>query len=224
VTDRAEDGPRSGWDWVEETAWEVGGTLMFARGSSPRQVMEAFGMVPAEARLLSESDVQAALRYEVFDDAYQVIHPWIRVGTTGEWAFAIDESAAGYGGYEEQAARELSAGTDVAWLSHTQNIDYFHYFVRGTEVTAFEPLRAWDRFGSDPDRFLAQMRQVGLDVDPTSDFEVERPARIALLDMLTLALGIHLPAEVALGPLLTVQRGPTTKGNGHSDREVTDGP
>jgi len=107
VTDRAEDGLRLDWDWVGETAWEVGGSLMFARGATPEQVMEAFGMVPAEARLLVLSDVQAALLYEVFDDAYQVIHPWIRVGTTGEWAFAIDESSAGWGGYEEQAAREL---------------------------------------------------------------------------------------------------------------------
>ena len=94
-------------------------------------------------------------------------------------------------------------------MSHTQNIDYFHYFVDGTEVTAFEPLRAWDRFGTDPDRFLVQMRQVGLDVDPRPvGTELERDPTMELLDMLTVALGIHLPAEVALGPLLTVQRGP----------------
>jgi hypothetical protein len=36
----------------------------------------------------------------------------------------------------------------------------------------------------------------------------ERPDLvIAVLDMLTLALGIRLPADVALGPLLTVQSG-----------------
>ncbi len=190
----------SGWDWILETALEIGGTLMFARGASPEQVMEAFGMVPGAAQLLpaDPEDIFESLPYPM-DDTFPPVHPWIRVGKEGEWAFAIDESAGGYGGYEEDAALELSAGTEVAWFSHTQTIDYFHYYVD-----------AWERFGTDPDRFLAQMRQVGLDVDPPP-VGVEGPEldpTIALLEMLTLALGIRLPEEVALGPLLTVQRGP----------------
>ena len=53
------------------------------------------------------------------------------------------------------------------------------------------------------------MRQVGLVVDPPADAvgAPEAGPRVTLLEMLTSALGIRLPAEVALGPLLTVQRG-----------------
>ncbi len=40
------------------------------------------------------------------------------------------------------------------------------------------------------------------------DDELERSPRIAVLEMLTLALGIRLSREVAIGPLLTVQLGP----------------
>jgi hypothetical protein len=87
----------------------------------------------------------------------------------------------------------------------------FYYFADGTEVTSFEPLMARDRFGSDPDRFVSQMRQAGLRVDPPADDddnELERDSGIAVLEMLTLALGIRLSREVAIGPLLTVQPGP----------------
>ena len=78
--------------------------------------------------------------------------------------------------------------------------------VNDVEVTSFEPLRAWDRFGTDPDRFLPQMHQVGLSVEEPPQGSAFRDPVIALLEMLTLALGIRLPREVALGPLLTVQR------------------
>jgi hypothetical protein len=36
----------------------------------------------------------------------------------------------------------------------------------------------------------------------------DRDERICVLEMLSVALGIHVPVEVAQGPLLTVQRGP----------------
>lgn len=51
------------------------------------------------------------------------------------------------------------------------------------------------------------MRQVGLRVDPPSDDDDEPQGspRAALLEMLSLALGIRLSREVVLGSLLTVQ-------------------
>jgi hypothetical protein len=55
------------------------------------------------------------------------------------------------------------------------NRDYFQYFADGTEVTAFEPLLARDRTGSDPDRFLPQMREAGLRVDEDQDEEFRDP-------------------------------------------------
>ena len=88
-------------------------------------------------------------------------------------------------------------------VTQTASLSYFHYYVDGAEITAFEPLLAWDRFGTDPDRFLPSMRQAGVRLD--DDDAVTDPV-IAVLDMVTLALGIRLSGDVALGPLLTVQR------------------
>jgi hypothetical protein len=192
------------WDWVRETAIGVGGSFVFARGASRERVMTAFGMNPVKARLVRLSEVEMALHDPDWLQTYPPAHPWIRVGVVGAWGFAIDENSCVYEDLEG-AARELSAGTEAALFTHTMTIDYFHYYVDGTEVTAFEPLGGWQRTGTEPDRFAEQMRQVGLrtDIDDNDDF---RDPVTGLLEMLTVALGIWVPREVALGPLLTVQR------------------
>lgn len=203
MTDRTGDSVTPAWDWIEETALAIGGSISFARGASPERVMEAFGMNPANAFVATAAQATRSLPYPDYLETYPAHHPWIRVGTAGEWGFAIDESSGGYGGYEEDAARALSAGTEAVLVTQTASLSYFHYYVDGAEITAFEPLLAWDRFGTDPDRFLPYMRQAGVRLD--DDDAVTDPV-IAVLDMVTLALGIRLSGDVALGPLLTVQR------------------
>ncbi len=194
----------SEWKWLRHSPLNIGGTLLFARGVTPERIMEAYGMNPAAARLLPAEDIDEKLPYPDWQETYPTEHPWIRAGTTGEWGFVINESSFGHAPYEQKAAQELSAGTDLVLFSRTQTVDTFRYIVDGRLVTQFEPLGAWTRHGSEPDRFVSQMRQAGLRVDPGQPRD--RNPRIALLDMLTLALGIRLPEEVALGPLLTVQR------------------
>ena len=194
------------WDWVvEETSLlDIGGSFTFARGASPGQIMTAFGMNPARARLVPASDVAQALHDPDWLQTYPPEHPWIRVGVADEWGFALDESSAGYGGYEHAAAAALVARHDVVLLTHTQTIDDFSYCAGGALVTMFEPMRGWERYGTEPDRFVEQMRQVGLPTTIGDDRAVD--PMIALLQMLTVALGIWVPRDLALGPLLTVQR------------------
>jgi hypothetical protein len=205
---RIEDDAASGWSWITETALGGGGSYTFARGASPERVMRAFGMNPAKAFLAPDAWEARSLPYPDYQQTYPPEHPWIRVGTTGGWGFALDESSSGFGDYEEEAASALSAGTEAVLLTHTASIDGFSYYADGSEVTAFEPLRAWERWGTDPDRILPYMRQTGLPVDPPppGSYPSLVNPRIAVLEMLTLAFGIRLPREAALGPLLTAQR------------------
>jgi Family of unknown function (DUF6461) len=191
------------WDWVAETALDIGGSFIFARGASPEQIMRAFGMNPAKARLVSASDFAQALHDPDWLRTEPPEHPWIRVGVAGEWGFALDESMAGSGGYEHDAVAALAAGTEVVLFTHTQTIDDFLYCADGIMVTSFEP-GMLDRYGSEPDRFVEQMRQVGLPAGIDDDHAAD--SMIALLQMLTVALGIWVPRDLALGPLLTVQR------------------
>jgi hypothetical protein len=196
------------WDWVvEETSLlDIGGTFTFARGASPEQIMTAFGMNPARARLVPASDVAQALHDPDWLQTYPPEHPWIRVGVAGEWGFALDESSAGYGGYEHAAAAALLASTEVVLVTHTQTIDNFSYCADGALVTMFEPMRGWERHGTEPDRFVEQMRQVGLRTAVGDAWDDAVDPVIAVLQMLTVALGIRVPRDLALGPLLTVQR------------------
>lgn len=187
-----DDGPTApGWDWVTEE-YEFAG-LIFARRATPERLIEVLGADPAAALPLT-----AEVTYQTFG------YPWIRVGQAGEWAFAINYSSLDL----EGPALELSAGTEVARFEMGVNADYFYFYADGVTVTAFEPLLAYDRCGTDPDRFLASMRQAGLDVDPppdADDDELEQDLRNTLLYMLTLAMGIKVPREVGLGRLLTFQ-------------------
>lgn len=202
--------PESGWDWMGSDEIRIVGFLMFARGISAERVIEAFDMDPAAARLVPADRVSEALAYPIWDDD----HPWIRAGTLGDWGFAISLSGLDPADHRDNVAYRLSAGTSVAVVAWTQTVDTFQYWEDGDMVTLFEPLTSWDRVGSEPDRFLREMREAGLDTErsgPPGSVsavpEAESPDPvIAVLEMLTLAFRIRLPADVALGPLLTVQR------------------
>ncbi len=189
-----DDGPATpGWDWIT-AEYEFAG-LIFVRGARPERLIEVVGADPAAGVPLT-----AEVAYQMFS------YPWIRVGRVGEWAFAINDSMVDL----EGPALELSTGSEVARFEMGVNADYFYFYADGVTVTEFEPLMAYYRSGTDPDRFLASMREAGLSVDPPADADdggtdLERNPRIALLDMLTLALGIKIPREVGLGRLLTFQ-------------------
>ena len=194
------------WEWFVREYPNGGVRLTFVRGATPEQVIEAFRADPAAAQLLTAEGAEDMVGY-----------PWVRVGRAGEWAFAIDTwhelSTFGEFGKISNEFLELSAGTELALLESTVSSSLFWYLVQGVEVTSFEPLMSPWRGGSDPDRFVSQMRETGLDVDPPADdAELGRDPQVALLEMLTLALGIRLHRGVAMGPLLTVEPGSAAPG------------
>jgi hypothetical protein len=183
------------WDWVEET-YPDGIRLIFVRRIAPERIFETFNTDLATAR-----DVTA-------DDAHNTVpYPWIRVGCAGDWTFSIDSCIFSFFQIDAQI-RNLSSGTELAMHEGGIELSHFYYFEGGQEVTSFEPLMSPWRAGSDPDRFVPYMRQVGLDVDPPSDnAELGGSPTLALLNMLTLALDIQLSREQALGPLPTAHVG-----------------
>lgn len=216
------DAERAGehdWGWVRDSLG-LGATLIFARGVAPERVIEAFRMDPATARVVPESQIPEVLPYPVYSDGLEATGPYLRIGQSGEWAFVIDPTFLSlyshlHGGPVEA---RLSAGTEVVTVTWTPKpTESVDYWVDGQWMTCFEPYMAYHRAGADPDRFVPQMRQVGLETEPPgpaagSGEPDDEPGAyqdtlIAALGMLTLALGIRLSEEAASGPLLTVQRG-----------------
>jgi hypothetical protein len=91
----------------------------------------------------------------------------------------------------------ISRGTTAATVFTNGSLDEdFVYSVDGVVVTKFEPHSPDWRRGSDPDRLLAQMREVGilLDEEATGDLRITRA--LALAERVT---GVRLsPAHYAL--------------------------
>lgn len=209
------------WSWVRDGGREWGGCLIFARGASAEQIIQALGMDPGLARMLPMSRAGEALSFPAYDDEAKTICPWARVGRSGDWGFAISESALDIVGYHQDAGVRLSAGTEAAVVTWTPTISDLLYLVDGDMATLFDLDMPWERSGSNPGRFLAEMRRLGLETEPPDEPELEEeeePARIdpliRTLQMLTLALGIRLSGEAAEGPLLTVQRRPDSQAGG----------
>jgi hypothetical protein len=105
------------WDWILDGGLADAGSLMFIRGKPLQRVIEAHGMVPGNARVLPYARAQEAIRAPVRDGRGVVLRPWIRVGTSGDWAFVLDETWTGPSGSDEELAAGLSAGTETAWVS-----------------------------------------------------------------------------------------------------------
>lgn len=181
------------WDWLEESELRLMCVLIFARDITQDELFEAFDLDPSSARME--------------DRIYDPGHRRIRAGRLGAWTFAIDEQGESLNRalHGKNVGKRLSAGTEVVVVSWTPKpTEDFEYWADGTLVTGFEAYRVCDRSGSEPDRFLREMQQVGMVTE--ADDAAEGPADdlIASLDLATLALGIRLPEQIAMGPLATV--------------------
>jgi hypothetical protein len=155
-----------GWDWLERSGLCLGGALIFARDVEQDEVFDAFGLDPSSA-LMGE---------RILDPR----RPQVRVGRLGAWTFAIDEQMESLqlAVHGKNVAKRLSAGTEVVAVSWTPKpTEDFEYWTDGIRVTTFEPYRAFDRLGSEPDRFLHETRQLGMVTEP--DDEADGPRMIS---------------------------------------------
>jgi hypothetical protein len=170
--------------------------VSFVREGSQDSVFRAFGAVPegAEPRTLAEADEAES----AFDDGYG---PFVRVGRCDGWLFAWENASSE--GMRPEVLRLLSRGTEVVAVRHVlDGCPQFAYAVDGTVITSLQIMSpAPTRLGSDPDRFLPLMREVGLEYGaPPEDMGEEVPQFTDLEAVLALAqraFGLSLsPQEV----------------------------
>jgi hypothetical protein len=90
------------------------------------------------------------------------IGDWTLVIEPGGWQIAVDPDI----------MARVARGTEVVSIyCHEFASDTFAYIVDGAPVVWFDPMLPDARSGSDPDRFIEEMRAVGL--DPEFDLDDE---------------------------------------------------
>ncbi|MGW0062416.1 DUF6461 domain-containing protein [Streptosporangium sandarakinum] len=156
--------------------------VSFVRGLSPDEVLRRFGVDESTmeegvtAEELDERSVES-----MRDDAAGYIGAakigdWTLVIEPGGWKLAVDPDIYGL----------VSRGTEVVSVCrHDYASDSFAYIVDGEPVVWFDPMLPDARSGNDPDRFVKEMRDVGLDPehdiddDPRIDVPIGRSFALA---------------------------------------------
>lgn len=87
----------------------------------------------------------------------------ICAGRSGDWSFALQHW--GVRILEEGVVQQVSAGTTMVVLISTASAPAFMYVRNGSEICGFDPGLPHLRYGTDPDRFRAEMARAGLPTD-----------------------------------------------------------
>jgi hypothetical protein len=133
-----------------------------------------------------------------FDDGYPEVAAAVPLG---DWTLVVEPNR--FHGSHLVAA--LSSGTEaVSVLRHDYATPWFAYAVGGDVVTRFDPTFPAFRHGSDPDRLLPQMLEVGFTIDDEEDddmFDNDTARSLRLAERLT---GAVPTIDVLTGPLTSV--------------------
>jgi hypothetical protein len=154
--------------------------VSFVRDLSPEEVLRRFGVDEDTMEEVAFDELDERSVESMRDDAAG----YIGAAKVGDWTVVIEP-----GGWQIAVDSEISApvsrGTEVVSICrHDYATDTFAYIVDGTPVVWFDPRLPDARSGSDPDRFVEKMRDVGLDPNhdidgPGIDYPIERSFALA---------------------------------------------
>ncbi|GLX00988.1 hypothetical protein Misp02_50740 [Microtetraspora sp. NBRC 16547] len=157
--------------------------VSFVRGLSPTEVLHRFGV--------DESTIEEVTFEELDERSMENSNGaagYIGAVKIGDWAVVIEPGGWQIAVDSEIRAR-ISQGTEVVSVCcHDYASDTFAHEIDGKTITWFDPLAPSSRSGSDPDRLVDAMRDVGLNPDhtfegPSIDYPI--PSSFALASRIT---------------------------------------
>ncbi|MEV5888010.1 DUF6461 domain-containing protein [Nonomuraea fuscirosea] len=139
--------------------------VSFVRDVSPEEALRRFGV---DEKTMEEVAFHE-LEYRSAESMRADAAGYIGAARVGDWTVVIEP-----GGWMMAVADEVyapvSRGTEVVSVCrHDYAQDTFAYIVDSAPVVWFDPMYPEERSGSDPDRLVPKMREVGLDPDHDLD-------------------------------------------------------
>ncbi|MGC0418000.1 DUF6461 domain-containing protein [Embleya sp. AB8] len=198
-------GSSDGVEWLEESTFDVGYCVTFARGLSAVELLRRMGCDVATAAMKSPIDANHWIEDIADELGHQAVadREWvIRAGEADGWAFAVEDG--GVRGIDSEVLAAVSAGTVAMSTYRSINAEnLFIYAEFGSLLCGFDtPL---DRWGDEPDRLVPQLIQAGLLLPDGADPDrgIGEEQRLTQRMMHT-EFGVTLPrADVEHGELLT---------------------
>jgi hypothetical protein len=175
--------------------------ITLVSGLDQAEVGRRFGGERSQPRPLSLGDAaQLSHSFQAGYPEFVLVAP-----AAGGWSVAVEHN--GWQGSRAEVLRALSAGGQAVSVYRNVNaLGYFSYTVDGQVLVRFELLVPQQRWGSQPDLLLPQMRAVGLDPDwdepPYGEIDT---MALALAEQVT---GVHLEPALLDGPLSGVEIAP----------------
>ncbi|ACY96335.1 hypothetical protein Tcur_0742 [Thermomonospora curvata DSM 43183] len=117
-------------------------------------------------------------------------------GADGSAVLAVEPN--GYLGVREDVMSSVSKGTrTVSWYRNIEWLSDFLWMEDGQKQLGFDPYRPYERWGTTPDALVAQMEEVGFDLNSQGKDDEERgpynAAAFALAERLT---GVRVTPEL----------------------------
>ncbi|GAA3626197.1 hypothetical protein GCM10022419_134650 [Nonomuraea rosea] len=161
-------------DSYEEFAWlaERGpfydvSCVSFARSLTPREALTRLGAGLDDIEQVTFDGLQERTMECI--DADNLRSSYVGALETAGWTVLV-QLWAGSIDFDRHLLPSLSQGTEVVAIDRNLHAhDYFTYAVDGERITHFNQLSPYARMGSDPDRLVGEMREVGLDPDQDWD-------------------------------------------------------
>lgn len=141
--------------------------VSFVRGLSQGEVLRRFGVDESTMEEVTFDELGGRSVESMRADAAGYIgaakiDDWTLVIEPGGWQIAVDPNI----------CAPVSRGTEVVSVCcHDYASDAFAYIVDSEPVVLFDPMFPGERLGSDPDRFVEEMREAGL--DPEHDIDID---------------------------------------------------
>lgn len=180
--------------WLDSFAERVNFCLTFVRGADERAIFAAFGADPNEAVRMTREEANRAAGSIV-----QGYGPFVRMGVSGEWLFAWEDGS-WEGGRPEVLRRASAGGEAVCVLNTVGAFAGFGYAAEGEVITSLVTIVPYTREGSDPERFLPLIEEVGLVFPPVQPIPSLSPLP-AVLTIAERAFGLSVERSDLERPL-----------------------